>query len=132
VEVPVTNRLSQKGQATVEAIGASLLILAFITTLLLCSYFGFLKIFSEYLLHEALVCADTISLSVPQENCQRKLERQLKKILLFQKVENIQWKKSKKSISLSLQLSGWKNQFTPAFDLKGWTLRKSLALPLQH
>jgi hypothetical protein len=124
--------LRQSGQATVEAIGASVLILTFSLVLLICCYLGSIKIFSEYLLHEALICSATVTIYIPQENCQKSLITQMKKILIFQKIENTQWKKSKNSISLSIKIAAWNPFSLPGLRLGPWTLKKSLALPLRN
>jgi hypothetical protein len=119
-----------KGQALIETLAAMILIAIISTVVLGILCLGYLKIRSEYELHEALVCAVSRSHSNKDSSHRQDCELSLKKNILAlpgkPQIKSLRWQRRAHFISLSMELGIWKTSSV--------LIQKKLNLPLasQH
>lgn len=107
--------LSQKGQSTIEAALTLPLLIVVITSFTLLLYRGMVFYFADYNLHEALICAESSSLT----SCERELKNRLAKVLITNVRSEVRLKKSGRNFQGTLSID-----FNPPLKLEQ-TLKKA-------
>jgi hypothetical protein len=114
---------NERGQATIEALVATLSLLSFTVLFLSLFYFLSLKAYLQFASHELLVCREIKESSL----CDYNFYKDLKKYLNFGKIDQFQAQRQNNRQSMSLKLSfrvlGFK-------DFQ-WVYRDQISLPLK-
>ena len=113
-----------KGQSLVEACLVAPVILMVFLGVILLSFRGFLYYYSDFQLYEAMLCTEHSSV----QSCERHLEKKIRSILIWGKIEKVSLQNNRSEIRSALRLSFREKKFWLAPPLE---LQKRIALPLR-
>lgn len=100
----MNQQAKQSGQALVETLLASLALLSLISAVLAICYISALHIYTDYLMHEAIVCEETYSLSNLPKQCEAILRKSITQALINQRIKTLKWKRTKNTLSLFIEI----------------------------
>ncbi|MGZ5279961.1 MAG: hypothetical protein ACXWC9_08465 [Pseudobdellovibrionaceae bacterium] len=121
--MPTMAKLGIKGQATIEALVASVSVIGFMVLLLAIFYFLSLKAHLQFTSHELLVCREFRDPVV----CDFNFQKDLRSFLSFGRIESIQAQRNSNSHSMVLKL-GFK---VLGFQRFQWIYKDQISLPLR-
>ena len=126
-----------KGQAVLEALAASLAILAAAVAILVTMKIAFTRIYLDHLAHEALICKTSAKLeqSVGELNseCEMQLKAKANDFMSSIQVVNVKWHRGADYVGLTLtfNLNSHGEKGPLNWNFKNFTYSKFLKLPLE-
>lgn len=115
---------NQKGQSLIEACLIAPIILLVFFGVVFLSFRGFLYYYADFQLYEAMICTE----HSPARSCQSALEKKIRSILIWGKLEKVSLQNNSYEIKGQLVFSFHKKTFAHSPQLE---LRKRLSLPLR-